>query len=274
MVINTNISAMNSARLLRGSTDRLTKSLARLSSGSRIVSPEDDAAGLAQSMRFDAQINRNAAANSNVGNAISFSQTQDGFLQKVQRALDRMSELSVLAQDVTKTVADLSNYSVEFTQLQNYISNVGLKTFNGVSLFASTTLGVTIDSDAGTFGMAGINLNGSLTDTQVGVSDAYTGISISSSTAAFTALNTIKSAIQNLARMRADVGANIQRLNLTTEQLTILNENLSAANSRIRDVNVAEESTQFARFNILVQSGTAMLAQANLLPQTALRLLG
>ena len=89
----------------------LAKSLARLSSGSRIVSPEDDAAGLAQSIKFDAQINRNTAANSNVNNAVSFSQTQDGFLQKVQKALDRMSELTVLAQDATKTVSDLSNYT-------------------------------------------------------------------------------------------------------------------------------------------------------------------
>ena len=103
MVINTNVSAQSSSRLLSESSSMLQKSLARLSSGSKIVSPEDDAAGLAVSLRFDAQINRTTAANSNVGNAISFSQTQDGFLQKIGKALDRMSELSVLAQDVTKT---------------------------------------------------------------------------------------------------------------------------------------------------------------------------
>jgi flagellin len=258
--------------MLASSSTRLSKSLARLSSGSKINSPEDDAAGLAQSMKFEAQINRNSAANANVGNATSYSQTQDGFLQKVQKALDRMSELSVLAQDVTKTITDLSNYTVEFVQLQSYISNVGSKEFNGVSLFSSNVLGVTIDSDAATFGMAAIDISGGLSGG--GVSDAYGAISITDSAAAFSALGTIKSAIQNLAAMRANVGANIQRLNLTSEQLTILNENLSAANSRIKDVDVAEESTQFARYNILVQSGTAMLAQANLLPQSALRLLG
>ena len=109
MVINTNVAAMASARSLAGSTTQLAKSLARLSSGSKIVSPEDDAAGLAQSIRFEAQIHRNNAVRANVGNAVSFVQTQDGFLQKVQSALDRMSELSVLSQDITKTNTDRSN---------------------------------------------------------------------------------------------------------------------------------------------------------------------
>jgi flagellin len=270
VVINTNVSALNASRLLGASSTSLSKSLARLSSGSRIVSPEDDAAGLAQSIKFDAQINRNSAANINVQNAVSYSQTQDGFLQKVQKALDRMSELSVLSQDATKTVSDLSNYSAEFGQLQDYISNISSKTFNGVSLFAATGLAITIDSDAATFGMNSANITG---DTGVGVLNAYSGISVSSTTAAAAALSNIKTAIQTLANIRAQVGANVQRLNLTSEQLTILNENLSAANSRIKDVDVASESTEYARFNILVQSGTAMLAQANTMPQTALRLL-
>jgi flagellin len=292
MVINTNISATNSTRLLGTSTTLLTKSLSRLSSGSKIVSPEDDAAGLAQSIKFDAQINRNRAANTNVANAISFSQTQDGFLQKVQKALDRMSEISVLAQDKTKTTNDLSNYSAEFVQLQNYISDITSKNFNGVNLFSSSGLAITTDSDANTFGMNAANLTGALTtgaggaglgpsgdpaDTISAIYDSQTAgvsVAVSSSTSAASALSYIKTAIQNLANMRANVGANIQRLTLTGEQLDILNENLTAANSRIKDVDVAEESTKFARYNILVQSGTAMLAQANALPQSALRLLG
>src|SRR3989454_7827440 len=102
MVINTNISAQSSARLLADSSSMLAKSLARLSSGSKIVSPEDDAAGLAVSLRFDAQIKRTSAANSNVSNAVSFTQTQDGFLSKIGDALNRMSELSISSQDVTK----------------------------------------------------------------------------------------------------------------------------------------------------------------------------
>src|SRR5947207_10551019 len=110
MVINTNTSAQSSARLLSESSSMLSKSLARLSSGSKITSPEDDAAGLAVSMRFDAQINRLNAAKVNVTNAISFNQTQDGFMTKVSKALDRMSELSILSQDVIKSNADRALY--------------------------------------------------------------------------------------------------------------------------------------------------------------------
>lgn len=276
MVINTNISAINSSRLLGTSTTMLQKSLSRLSSGARIISPEDDAAGLAQSIKFDAQIHRNQATSVNVGNAISYSQTQDGFLQKVQKALDRMSELSVLAQDNTKSNADLSNYQSEFTQLQNYISNITSKTFNGVSLFAGSgvfgnALNVTIDSDAATVALNSADLSNTTAGT--GVANAYSGISVATSLGASQALANLKTAIQTLANMRASIGANIQRLNLTGEQLSILNENLAAANSRLKDVDIADESTQFAKANILVQSGTAMLAQANLLPQSALRLL-
>ena len=267
MVINTNIPALTSARLLGASTSQLAKSMARLSSGARIVSPEDDAAGLAQSINFDSQINRNTAANSNVQNAISFSQTQDGFLQKVQKTLDRMSELSVLAQDVTKTGEDRSNYSTEFEHLFDFIYDAAAKQFNGVKLFATTGLEVTIDSDATTFGMTPIDLDGDVTF-------ILFGLSVDTADNAFVALNTIKGAIENLAGDRAKVGSNIARLNMTSEALGILNENLAAANRRIKDVDVAQESTAFARNSILTQSGTAMLAQANVLPQSALRLLG
>ena len=274
MVINTNITANTAARNLAESTRLLSKSLARLSSGSKITSPEDDAAGLAQSMRFEAQINRNSAVKSNLGNAVSFVQTQDGFLQKVQASLDRMSELSVLSQDVTKSNTDRSNYSVEFTQLQSYISDIGTKKFNAVTLFATTGESVSIDSDANTFGMNAVDMTSATVTT--GLANIYTGISsaITNTTSAASALSNIQTAIQNLADMRAKVGANLQRLNMTDDQVTILNENMSAANSRIKDIDVADETTEFARFNILVQSGTAMLAQANMLPSMALQLIG
>jgi len=278
MIINTNTAAMASARTLAGSTSNLSKSLARLSSGSKIVSPEDDAAGLAQSIRFEAQIHRNSAARANLGNAVSFTQTQDGFLQKVQTSLDRMSELSVLAQDITKTNTDRSNYSVEFTQLQSYISDIGTKKFNGVTLFSSTQEEVTIDSDAGKFTMNAVDMTtaGSAVANRSGMSDIYSTVTtaVVSTASSAEALSNIQTAIQNLADMRAKVGANIQRLNMTDDQVNILNENLASANSRIKDINVAEETTEFARFNILVQSGTAMLAQANMLPSMALQLIG
>ncbi len=267
MVINTNISAQTSARLLAESSSMLSKSLARLSSGSKITSPEDDAAGVAVSMRFDAQINRTTAANNNVNNAISFSQTQDGFLKKVSKALDRMSELAILSQDVTKTDADRALYDKEFSTLKGYINNVAGKDFNGVSLFTSTALQVTTDSDANKFSMTAVNLGGTA------YTGATTGQDISTSTGANTALGKVKSAIAQLASDRSTVGSNMARLTYTNEQLSVLKNNLSAANSRIADVDVADESTQFAKYNILVQSGTAMLAQANALPQSALKLL-
>ena len=273
MIINTNRAAANGARLLEESQRNLTQALTRLTSGTRIISPEDDAAGLAMSIKFGAQINRNTAAMNNIANAISFSQTQDGFIQKVQLGLDRMSELSMLAQDVTKTNTDRSNYSVEFTQLQNYISDIGQKQFNGVTLFDSSGMAVTIDSDANTFTMNEIDMNSSTTAT--GLAQAYTNstTSITNTTSAGSALSNIQTAIQNLANMRARIGANIQRLNVTRGQLSLLNENLTATNSRILDTNVAEETTRMARYNILVQSGSAMLAQANIMPQMALRLI-
>ena len=268
MVINTNTSALSSARLLSESSEKLAKSLARLSSGSKLSSPEDDAAGMAVSMRFDAQINRLNAANNNVGNAISFSQTQDGFLQKVTKALDRMSELSLKAQDVTKTSTDLSLYDKEFQTLGSYITDIGTKDFNGVSLFAGNTLNVTTDSEAAFFGMSGVSLSAGAAYTSA------TAASVSTSVAAGSALTAVKSAISSLASDRSQVGANIVRLSSTSAQLSVLKDNLSAANSRIKDVDVAEESTQYARYNILVQAGTAMLAQANTTPQSALKLLG
>lgn len=266
MVINTNMSAQSSARLLSESSSMLSKSLSRLSSGSKIVSPEDDAAGLAVSFRFDAQINRINATKNNVGNAISFAQTQDGFLKKVTKALDRMSELSVLSQDVTKTDADRTLYDAEFQTLGAYITDVATKEFNGVALFDGTALDVTTDEEGGTFSMTGVDLAAAAYTTA-------TGSAVATAAGAATALTNVTAALDQLGTDRANVGANISRLTMTSDQLGVLKDNLSAANSRIKDVDVADESTQFARYNILVQAGTAMLAQANATPQSALRLL-
>jgi flagellin len=267
MVINTNVSSLNAARNLGESSALLNRSLARLSTGSKLINPSDDAAGFAVATRFDAQINRTQAANDNIGNAISFSQTQDGFLKKVSKSLDRMSELSILAQDITKSDADRALYNSEFQNLGAFVTASASKDFNGVSLFSSTALAVTVNSDGGTVSYSAINL-GSASYT------GATGANISTTAAAATALTNVKTAINQLASDRATLGANQASLNMYSEQLGVLKDNLSAANSRIKDVNVAEESTQFARYNILVQAGTAMLSQANSSPQAALRLIG
>ena len=267
MVINTNVSAQSSARLLQASQTQLSKSLARLSSGSKLTSASDDVAGAAVSLRFDAQINRIDAATSNVNNAASYAQTQDGFLGKVASALDRMSELSILAQDVTKSASDRSLYQKEFSTLSSYITDLASKDFNGVSLFGSVSgASVTTDSEGNTFTMTAVDLS-------IAVYTTATAGDISTTAGSATALTNVKAAITQLATDRASIGANLSRLNMYGDQLGVLKDNLSAANSRIKDVDVASESTQYARYNILVQAGTAMLAQANANPQTALRLL-
>jgi flagellin len=264
MVINTNSTAARGGRFLAESTSNLQRSLAKLASGSKIVEPQDDAAGLAVASRFDAQINRTEATRSNIGNAISFKQTQDGYLAKVSKALDRMSELGVLAQDATKSTQDIALYGSEFDSLSAYIQGIAAQKFNGVTLFSSATLGV-LQDDAGTTLFAGgaVALATSVTAYTLGATNAT----------AATETAKIKTAIDSVASMRAGIGADLSRLMMTNEHLSVLSENLQSSVSRIKDVDVATESAKYAKYNILVQSGTAMLAQANSLPQSALRLL-
>jgi flagellin len=269
MVINTNIQAQQAANNLTSSQTRLAKSLARLSSGSKIIDPSDDAGGLAVSTRLDAQLKRLGAAKGNVGNAMSMLQTQDGYLNKVAKALNRMSELSIMAQDITKQSGDLKLYDKEFQTLSSYIADIGKKDFNGVSLFAGDTMPVTTDADP----TSGNNFN--MTAPGLGTLPQYNfaGLDITSTTTAIVSLDAVKIAISQLADDRATIGANQTRLNYTAEQLTVTRENLTAANSRIVDVDVAEEATEYARYQILLQAGTSMVAQANQLPQSALKLL-
>jgi flagellin len=263
MVINTNTTAARGARFLAESSGNLSRSLARLSSGSKIVEPQDDAAGLAVASRLDAQINRTEATRSNISNAISFKQTQDGYLAKVSKALDRMSELATLAQDGTKGTTDKELYAREFDTLKSYISNVETQKFNNVNLFGATALSVLTDDSATYFSSGAVSLGGA----SVNISTTVLA------TAAATALSDVKSAIDNVATSRAQIGADLSRMMMTNEHLSVLSENLQSSVSRIKDVDVASESAKYAKYNILVQSGTAMLAQANSLPQTALRLL-
>ena len=272
MVIKTNISALTASRNLNETQDSLSRSLGRLSSGSKLVNPSDNAAGFAVSSRFDAQINRIQAATDNIGNALSFSQTQDGYLKKVAKALDRMGELSMLALDETKSDIDRGLYNNEFVNLQNFVKNSSTRDFNAVSMFGGNNFNVTIDSEGTGFSYSGIDLTAA---TFSNVTDTTgSGISLTTTANATTALTKVKLAINQLASDRATVGANQAALNMYQEQLGALKDNMSAANSRIKDIDVAEESTHFAKYNILVQAGTAMLSQANSSSQSVLRLLG
>lgn len=264
MVINTNMSAETTAQYLEQSSTMLSNSLAQLSSGQQITQPSDDSAGLAVSMSLVAQEGENTAASNNIADALSYNQTQDGYIQTVTSALDRMSELAVQAQDVTKSSTDIQLYQNEFSSLASYVNSVASQNFNGVSLFSGTAFNITIDSSGDTFSMTGINL-GSTTFTTLSSDDLTTN--------ATQALTDVTAAINQLAADSGTIGTNEETLTDYSNQLQTLNNNLSAANSTIMDVNVATASTAYAQANILVQSGTAMLAQANTLPDYALKLI-
>ena len=252
VVINTNYAATVASNNLSASNKALQGSLNRLSSGSKIVNPSDDAGGLAVSMKLSAAAKRQGAASTNISNAISFLQTQDGVLKVVGKMLDRMSELATLNMDPTKTSGDKANYNSEFTALQAEITLLDAETFNGISLKSSISTNTT---EAG---------GGAIVSTAVTMPS---GLAIGT-------LSGVTAAIENLATARANNGAKQSVLGFAGEVLTVNKANLEAASSRITDVDVAEESTQLARWNILVQSGTAMLAQANQSAQVALKLIG
>jgi flagellin len=270
VVINTNYAATVAANNLAASNSSLQRSLNRLSSGSKIVSPSDDAGGLAVSMKLSAAATRQGAVASNIGNATSLLQTQDGALKVAGKILDRVSELRTLYDDKTKNATDLANYDSEFKELQKQLTSITNEKFNGVTLFASGSgLQVNVTEDASTSSAVTIQSRDlASTGSGVGAVVAATGNSLSG-----IQLSAVTTAIQNVATMRAQNGAEQSRLGFAGELLTVNKANLEAASSRITDVDVAQESTQLARWNVLVSAGTSMLAQANTSAQTALRLL-
>lgn len=414
VVINTNHAATLASANLASSSAALQRSLNRLSSGSKIVTPQDDAAGLAVSMKLTATARRQNAAATNIGNAVSFLQTQDGALSVAGKVMSRIGELKTLYTDPTKNGDDLANYQAEFRELQTQLTSLGSESFNGVNLFGSAGLSLAVTAEGSTgatvsFGAAALMgvaanpifsddfsdlsqwpigsgspsvagnelvlesgeaisssqafggvfevnftvqlsgpgaqvrlgflgggvsseleygglindtaahsvrvvfdgtgsastyLDGSSTVAQtrsllsdniglvlenMGTSTGYvsdfsandgTGTASSTATVANAAdlgalnLSDVTAALQQIATLRASNGAEQSRLQFASEVLTVNKANIEAANSRLSDVDVAQESTALARYNILVQSGTAMLSQANQSSQTALRLLG
>ncbi|MBC8326812.1 MAG: hypothetical protein H8E27_14425 [Verrucomicrobia subdivision 3 bacterium] len=459
MVINTNVEAQRTASHLMVSQNQLAKSLARLSSGSKIINPSDDAAGLAVSARLESQVRRLDSVLNNLGNAMSLTQTQDGYIKSIDSAFTRMSELAMMAQDNTKQADDRALYNEEFQQLMAYVRDTRSKDFNGVELFDGSTVDITIDADGNTFTIGGVDLGSSVysdalkeqswkttqeiyktskagyvvnsnvwklttganklnqdlyyddsesagnrwstssrgdgddkllagtfvrvdgsgtfvsgpppsgpvkeappsansTTFNVGdfttvdltvaangnggfsgsnytaiVKDSFIGsepvgngdlenqhrkavskgyyvsvspiasgedaaatvigsgstistlqelsavatdqggVKINTVAGAKTALTQIVAALSQLHLDRAGLGAIQSRIEFTNGQLTTSKQNLSQAKSRITDVDVASESTEYARQQILVQSGTQMLREANNLPRTALELL-
>ena len=268
VVLNSNQAATIAANNLAASSNMLQKSLNRLSSGSKIVNPSDDAGGLAVSMKLSATATRQGAVNSNLGNATSLLQTQDGALKVVGNILNRISELRTLNDDVTKSTSDKANYNTEFTALSSQLTAIVSEKFNGVALFGTNSSTVNATEDASTSSQITIAAR-DLSNTSTGVG----AITSSTSLSAISTIATVTAAIQNVATMRATNGAEQSRLGFASELLTVNKANLEAATSRITDVDVAQESTQLARWNTMVSAGTSMLAQANQSSQTALRLL-
>ena len=240
MQVNNNTAAFNVWRNYTNNTYKLRNSMAKLSSGTRINNAGDDPSGLAMSERMRSQIRNTAAEASNVENSLNKDQTADSWLQKVHDMMGRMSELAISAQDPTKSVEDKAALTAEYTAMSTEIASALTADFNGVALFVGT------EDD-------GLVLD--LTDP------------VASAAAVSTAIDTISTA-------RAALGAAMSSAKHRLEGLRSYEENIRATESRIRDVDVAKETAEMTKYNILQQVGTAMLAQANQLPQSVLQLLG
>ena len=283
--VNTNTASSMAAYNLSNTNTNLQRSLQRLSSGSRINSSFDDAGGLAVSMKLSAAIRRTEATQSNVNNALSALQTQDGILKSAEKVVGRMSELIQLATDITKSSDDTALYQTEYESLQDQLVSMVSEQFNGVDLFASGTYATTVSNDTqgvvtSQDGTQTIDINQvdlraicGMVGTNSSTGDIIADEVFSAVTEAAAAITTITSVIQELANLRATNGADQSRLTFAADMLAINKVNLESANSRIADVDIAAESTNLARLNILQQAGTAMLAQANMASQSVLRLL-
>ena len=283
--INTNPAASAAAYSLDNVTRNLQKTLSRLSSGSRIVSPMDDAGGLAVSMRLSAAVRRTEATQSNVSNAQAFLETQDGVLKSAEKVVSRLGELTQLGTDVTKSTSDLALYQAEVNSLKAQLGSLISESFNGVSLFTTGSSGTEISTGtvaivASQDGTQTINITkrdlswvGHYTGTQAVTGAGGGMIDVTSITSAKNAITAINGAIQAIATLRANNGAEQSRLGFAADVLAINKTNLEAATSRITEVDIATESAKLARFSILQQAGTAMLAQANQSSQSLLRLL-
>ena len=272
LVINTNIASINAQRNLSRTEDSLNTSLARLSSGMRITAAKDDAAGLAISERLNAQIRGLAQAERNASDGISLVQVAEGSLNEVGSILIRMRELAVQAATGTYGSEERGYLQNEFGQLMLEIDRIADVTdFNGTPLLDGTA---SIDLQVGINNAVSDRISisvGAMSTSGIGLS----GVQISGSTGlnAQSALDAIDNAINSVSQSRGDLGAIQNRLSSTVKNLSTQRENLSAANSRIRDVDVATETVEMTRTQILMKAGISVLAQANQLPAMALTLI-
>jgi flagellin len=267
--INTNIAALNASRTLRTSTNSLSKSLERLSSGLRINRAADDAAGLAIAEGFRSVVRGTIVAQRNAQDGVSMVQTAEGALSESGNILQRIRELAVQAASGTQSDANRTALNDEVTQLLAQIDDIALDTeFNGIKVL-STNQTVTLQAGAQSGQNLAITVEGSKTnDLKVNT------VTISSMAAATSAISTIDNALKSVNSLRSKLGAYQNRLEFTINTLSIQEENSAASESAIRDADIARETIAFTRNQILVNAGTSILAQANVMPQSALQLLG
>ena len=272
VTINSNASSRFAALNLEKAQTQLQTSLAKLSSGKRIVQPYDDAAGEAVQLKLKSAVARYGQVKTNIQNAVSFLQVQDGVYQTATDLVSRMAELATMAGDTSKSTADKALYNTEFTLMMGQLQNLESEQFNGVSLFAlrqtiytsealNTNSAVVLASGSvisgGTDG-AGLNVMRGLT----------TGAQMFSG-----GMSAITADLQGLATMRAKNGAYQSVLNYSYNNASLGKMNMEAARGRIIDLDIAEESSNFARANILSQAASSMLAQANNSSSSVLQLL-
>ena len=280
-VINTNLASLNTQRNLTTSQASLATSLQRLSSGLRVNSAKDDAAGLAIAERINAQVQGLNVAISNANDAISLSQTAEGALGKVGENLQRMRELAVQAANGTNSSADRTTLDQEYTALAGEVTRVLQSTkFNGLSLLNNAVPAGGFDFQVGANNNANEKINIAVSDITAGAGiAAVTGAGASASIAdatgalALGAMNALSTAIDEVSSARAKFGASQNRFEAVIANLQIASENQSASRSRIMDADFASETANLTRGQILQQAGTAMLAQANSLPNGVMALL-
>ena len=273
LYVNTNVSALNAQRQLFDVSNKLSTSFERLSSGFRINSASDDAAGLQISDRMTSQIQGLNQAVRNANDAISLTQTAEGALSEVTTSLQRIRQLAVQSQNGINSSADRVALQKEVSALKTEMSRIATDTqFGGVDLLNGTysakflvganggqTISVNLSRAGGGYGTSGLSLS---------------NLSVSSVSGASAALTSIDSAISTIGGARADLGALQNRFQSTIRNLSSISENVSAARSRIRDTDFASETAELTRNQIIQQASVSVLSQANQRPQTALSLLG
>jgi flagellin len=273
LVIQTNFAALSAQKNLQTNQKQLAGSFQKLSSGFRVNTAADDAAGLAVSESMKSQIRSYTVAERNAGDGISMAQTAEGALGEVHDILGRMRELAVQSSNGSLTDTDRGYLNTEFSSLQSEVTRIqGSAKFNGVALLNSTA--ATVKFQVGLDNVGSDQIDVTFGGVALTTLVTATSTSVGTATNALASLTNIDAAIGSVSGYRAKFGTAMNRLDVATSSIQTMRLNISAANSRIRDVDVAQETSNLARNQVLSQAGVSVLAQTNQLPQMAFGLLG